>query len=139
MKILFAAFALMFSMSAFAGSSDCPSGYWWSYDYQKCFKKHGHCSQYNYTDTKTCNTSKDYLKCDWNHSSSTCYEESGHGGGNNHCKHDEWYSHDYKKCFKKYGHCGQYNHTDHKTCNTGKDRLKCDWDHQYRKCYEEHK
>ena len=55
--------------------NSCPHGYWWSHTYSKCFKRSGHCSQYNHTDSRTCNTSKDHLRCDWKHSSSSCYAE----------------------------------------------------------------
>ena len=38
-------------------------------------EKRGSCSQYNYTDSKTCNTRSDKLVCDWKATDNTCYAE----------------------------------------------------------------
>ena len=133
MKSFLAILVLLCSTSALAGNY-CKSNEWYSEYYDRCFDKNGHCSQYDRTNSKTCNTSKDYLKCDWDHRYDKCEEEYEPEK----CDHDEWYSKDYNRCFKKYGHCSQYNYTDSKTCNTSKDNLKCDWDHRYDKCEEEY-
>lgn len=138
MKLLLATLAVLFSANAFAGST------WYSSTYHKSYDKSGHCSQYNYTDTRTCNTPKDYLKCDWNSHTRTCYKEKKHSGGGhdtgyNKCSHDEWYSSHYRRCYKKRSYCSQYNYTDYNTCNSPKDRMRCDWDHKRSTCYEEKK
>lgn len=130
-SLAFAASMLMGS-AAFAGQ--CPSGQWWSDSHHRCFDKHGHCGQYNYTDSKTCNSGHDNLQCDWDHSSRTCYS-SGHDSGGH---QDKWWSEKYNRWYDKKGHCGQYSYTDSNTCNTGKDYLQCDWNHHDSTCYPSH-
>ena len=90
--------------------SHCRHDEWYSKTYRKCYKKKGYCSQYNHTDSRTCNSGNDWMKCDWNHHSRTCYTEVKHPThpSPTQCRHDEWYSSHHRKCFKKYGHCSQY-------------------------------
>ncbi len=116
-------------------SSECGHGFWYSHQYENCFEKSGKCKQYDNTDSRTCNTGRDHLKCAWDHRQKTCYSEPGHSG--NHCPRGHWYSKQYDMCYKKHGHCGQYDDTDHKTCNTRRDKLSCDWDQHDRTCSEE--
>lgn len=133
MKVLLFIIGMLWTTVGLAGESD--HRYWYSQKYDKWFEIYGECTQYNGTDSRTCNTGKDHLKCDWDHGHGTCYPESSHGG--NHCSRDAWYSKKYHKCYKKYGYCSQYDGTDHRTCNTNKDKLYCDWDRQDRTCFEE--
>ena len=129
---------LIFLGSAFfhttAFATWCDHDQWYSHKYDQCFDKYGKCWQYNDTDHNTCNSSNDKLKCDWDHKDQTCYPEMGGG----HCQKGEWYSKKYDRCFKKKGHCGQYSHTDQRTCNTGSDHMRCDWNKHSRQCYPEH-
>ncbi len=53
--------------------SSCPSGYFSLNGY--CFAATASCSQYNGTDSDTCNTGLDNMMCDWNASTKVCYEE----------------------------------------------------------------
>ncbi len=46
---------------------------WYSDYYHRWFYKSGDCSQYSYTDHDTCNTGRDYLQCDYDSSSQSCY------------------------------------------------------------------
>ena len=47
---------------------------WYSDYYHQWFDKSGYCGQYNYKDYDTCNSGRDYMQCDWDSSSRTCYE-----------------------------------------------------------------
>ena len=131
--LLFVGVLFAVNSMAQAGQQRCKKGYWYSQEYNTCFKKKGHCDQYNYTDSRTCNTSKDNLRCDWHKKSRTCYAEDGH----NQCPKGYWYSNKYNTCFKKKNRCKQYNGTDYGTCNTSKDHMRCDWHKQSRTCYRE--
>lgn len=110
----------------------CASGDWYSSKYHTCFEKEGWCDQYDFTDSKTCNTNKDKLRCDWDRRTKRCYAEE-----ESFCERDEWYSPRYDACFVKTGPCSQYDFTDSQTCNTGKDHIRCDWDSSDRSCYRE--
>ncbi len=112
----------------------CYSGQWYSYEYGRCYDKYGRCGQYNYTDYRTCNTSKDAVSCDWDRKRQTCYSKRSGGGD---CGYGYWYSRKYNSCFKIYGKCAQYNGTDSRTCNSPKDKMRCDWDSYRRICYFE--
>ena len=57
------------------GPTSCSRNEWYSSLYNRCFAKRGSCSQYNYTDSKTCNTRSDKLVCDWKATDNTCYAE----------------------------------------------------------------
>ena len=57
------------------GAASCTSNQWYSGIYKRCFAKRGRCSQYNGTDSKTCNTRSDRLVCDWDVKTNTCYAE----------------------------------------------------------------
>jgi hypothetical protein len=57
------------------GPSSCSSNQWYSGIYKRCFDKYGRCSQYNFTDTKTCNSGSDRLRCDWDVNNNTCFAE----------------------------------------------------------------
>jgi hypothetical protein len=106
-----------FSSAAIAGET------WYSSKYNRYYEKGGYCGQYDYTDRATCNTDKDYLQCDWDHSNSICHGQN------------DWYSSHYNRWYDKSGHCSQYDYTDSDTCNTSKDHLQCNWDYNYEVCY----
>jgi len=57
------------------GPASCNSNQWYSSLYKRCFEKSGQCSQYNFTDSKTCNSRSDRLRCDWDVNNNTCYAE----------------------------------------------------------------
>lgn len=61
------------------GGHDDNNGHKWYSDYHhRWFDKSGHCSQYNGYGKDTCNSGKDYMQCDYDHHSGSCYPERGH-------------------------------------------------------------
>jgi hypothetical protein len=130
MKLLILALLLCLT-TALAAPSSCSYDEWWSSKWNKCYKKYYQCSQYDNTDSSTCNSGKDNMQCDWDSSSNKCYEANGGP-----CSYDEWWSSKWNKCYKKYYQCSQYDNTDSSTCNSGKDNMQCDWDSSSNKCYE---
>ncbi len=73
--------SLAFASSMLAGASVSFAEQWCGP--RGCYEKSGHCSQYNHTDSETCNTGKDRMQCDWNWNDSSCYSSSGSGHGGN--------------------------------------------------------
>ena len=136
MKILLTFLSLLFASSVFASSYDCRSDQWYSHSDDYCYDVYGKCSQYNHTDSKTCNSPKDKIRCDWNHRDRSCYPEKRHGGHDrkHRCQPGEWMSEN-GRCWNKRSSCSQYNYTNSKICNSRKDRMSCDWDHSSRTCY----
>ncbi len=57
------------------GPASCNASQWFSSQYKRCFDKRGQCSQYNHTDSKTCNSRSDNLRCDWDVNNNTCFAE----------------------------------------------------------------
>lgn len=111
---------LLYPVQSFA--QHCDSDQWLSRRHGIYFDKYGRCSQYNYTDSETCQSAQDKLRCDWDSESMVCYPERGR------CSPTAWYSRPYNRCFDKQGCCDQYDYTDERTCNTGRDDLRCDWE-----------
>lgn len=116
-----------------ADASPCERDEWYSPKYDACFEIRGECEQYDETDHKTCNTSRDKMLCDWLPEQDRCIPEDH---DERECDSDEWYSKEYDMCFEKRGSCDQYDDTDHKTCSTRKDKMKCEWDRKKRECNE---
>ena len=53
----------------------CGHDEWYSSKYKKCYKKRGHCGQYNYTDSQTCNSGHDHMQCEWDRYDRVCYRD----------------------------------------------------------------
>lgn len=134
MKNILIILAMMFSAQALA-YDNCKRGEWYSVKQDRCFKKYGVCKQYNFTNEKTCENRKDDLSCEWKSRKQKCKPKNEVKT----CGYDEWYSAEYNECYKKVGRCSQYNDTDSRTCNSGNDRMMCDWNSKRRTCYSESK
>ncbi|MEM9101609.1 MAG: hypothetical protein AAGB12_04745 [Pseudomonadota bacterium] len=108
-----------------------------------CYEEQGSCTQYNNTDSDTCNNGKDDLKCDWipaantdlpelaNTCTDTCPAGMESDGDvcqviDNSCPAETSFEVD-GVCYPKDGSCSQYNDTNAGLCNTNKDNLSCDW------------
>lgn len=112
--------------------TNCSWNEWYSPQYNRCFAKAGSCQQYDFTDSKTCNSGNDQMQCDWNPShGGSCYSSGGHSGSEG---GDQWWSSIYNKWFPKNGSCEQYNYTNLLTCNNSKDNLQCDWNKRSNTC-----
>lgn len=111
---------LLYPVQSYA--KHCDSDQWLSQSYRICFDKDGRCDQYNFTDSETCNSGQDNIRCDWDSEFRVCYPEKEH------CSPSAWYSERFDRCFDKHGCCDQYDYTDSQTCNSGHDALLCDWD-----------
>ncbi len=102
--------------------NECSSDSTFEIDGQ-CYQKNGSCSQYNGTNTNTCNNGQDSLYCSWIPNN---YPDSDLAGI---CA-DECPSDSFEldgQCFKHNDSCGQFNGTNSATCNNPNDDLSCDW------------
>lgn len=89
----------------------------------QCYEEAGSCSQYNGTNTNTCNNDFDVIGCEWipnTHSDvtrqNTCASSCPSGT----------FAID-GSCYEVGGSCSQFNQTNSDLCNTGEDEVGCDW------------